>query len=260
MRRRTTLVTLLAALLVPTAAQAQLSMAEALFRNVTDVGFYFGRAGLAREAGNLSVGRAGLSNFGIELLFELGSTTRPLPRPAAADTVARVWTGMQVVRSGERVDTIYTYVIAPAPRPTERLWSYELAIGYGQLAGFSLAGSEFELLGSARELPALTFYASHERTGAYFGIRSGLLQTSALQVVATDGSVISGTAQAFQVGVLAGMAFELATVHPFVEAGWQHRLLPSVEWRAPQLPAGVPRSLDLSGWQLLAGVQIPLRR
>lgn len=260
-RRQITAVLLAAATLaLPSPAAAQLAVAEALFRNVTDVGFYFGRAGLAGPSGQLDFGSGGLSNFGIEMLFGIGATTRPIPRPARADTVTLRWTEMQVVRSGERVDTIYHYDVSRPASTFEPIWSFELAVGYGQLAGFRLVESDFELLGSARELPAITFYASHEATGLYLGVRSGLLQTNALQVVASDGTTIGGSAQAFQIGGLLGIALEFATIHPFIEGGWQHRSLPSVEWRTTQLPPGVPRSIDLSGWQALVGVQVPMRR
>jgi hypothetical protein len=245
---------------VPASASAQLPLIEGLFRNVTDVGFHVGRSGLGGRGGELDPGRYGLSSFGIELLFEVGAVTRarPLARP---DSVQLRWTEMVVVRSGGSADTTYTYVVAPVPRSeVERIWVYELAIGYGQLSGFRLVDSDFELLGSARELPGITFYLSHEATGGYLGLRSGLLQTHALQVVGSDGAVIGGSAQAFQVGALAGFSTELLTVFPFIEAGWLHRRLPSVEWRAGVLPAGVPRELDLSGWQIGAGIQVPLRR
>jgi hypothetical protein len=39
-----------------------------------------------------------------------------------------------------------------------------------------------------------------------------------------------------------------------------HRDFPSIEWKTSQLPAAVPRELDLSGVQLLLGIQVPLRK
>jgi hypothetical protein len=261
MRRPIMLLTTMFVLLSPSALSAQFGLVESLFRNVTDIGFYVGRSGMGVESGDLVVGRYGLSNFGVELLFELGASGHMVsvePR----DTAQVRWTEMRVVRGDDgRVDTTFVYAVTrPATHRLERVWTFELAIGYGQLAGFALRDPEFELLGTARELPALTFYASHASTGAYLGIRSGMLQTHALQVVDTAGTALSGAAQAFQIGLAIGMAIEVATIFPFAEVGWQQRRFPSVEWRATTLPPSVPRSIDLSGWQVQVGVQVPIRR
>ena len=61
---------------------------------------------------------------------------------------------------------------------------------------------------------------------------------------------------AFEAGLALGKAFESGF---FMETSYRLRQLPSVEWKLPTgvtaLPAGWPRSLDLSGWFVGVGWQ-----
>lgn len=138
-------------------------------------------------------------------------------------------------------------------------WTYELAVGYGQIAGFELKNQDLDLRGAIRELPAITIYASHEPTGLYLGLRSGLLQTHSLQLYDSEGSTFTGAAQSFQLGAALGYARLVQGVYPFIEGGWMLRNFPGIEWKSPKIPEGVPRSLRLSGWQLLVGMQVALK-
>lgn len=208
-------------LALPTPAAAQLGLVEGLFRNVTDLGVYGGVGGLLPARDGLATGHWGLYTFGLELLFAVG--------PAAADS---------------------------APPPT---WEVEVAVGYSQLAGLALDRPGLELVGALRELPSVSLYAAHTASGRYVGLRSGLLQTNALQVFTDEGDVIPGSAQSFQIGAVAGQFLDLGRVFPFVEAGWMLRHFPGIEWKTTSLPAGVPRRLTLSGWQVLTGVQVAVK-
>jgi hypothetical protein len=210
---------------VPTPLHAQLGLVEGLFRNVTDIGFYGGRGGFLPSSTSLETGAYGLYNFGVELLFQVAAP--------------------EVPEDGEEA----------TPEP----FTFELAVGYGQIAGFHSADDAIDLRASVRELPAIAFYASHAASGLYAGMRTGLLQTNSLQAYTEDGRSFSGTAQSFQLGGAVGMAVPLSGTYAFVEGGWMLRHFPSIEWRTGELPAAVPRSLRLSGWQMLVGLQVPIR-
>lgn len=241
--------------------EAQFGLVESLFSRVTDISFYGARGDLAPRQEGLEA-KGGLQGFGVELLFQVGAVTRPAEPESAAvrDTVVLTWRERRVTRSGARADTVDTYDVGAARKPPEEeLWTFELAIGYGQISGFSLEASGLDLRGSVRELPAVTLYASHVGTGAYLGLRTGLIETHALRLYESDGSLMEGSAQAFQLGGVAGLAFEVMGVYPFVEGAWMARSFPSVAWDSDALPAGTPRALRVSGWNISAGLQVPLQ-
>ncbi|HSJ15984.1 MAG TPA: hypothetical protein VK939_16370 [Longimicrobiales bacterium] len=258
MRRRLLPGTCALMLLLPAPAAAQLGLVESLFRNVTDISFYGSRVGMMPRSETLRAGEHGVYGFGVELLFEVGSVSRALPREPG-DTATLRLVDVQVQRSGGRADTTYNYQPVAARARTEQLWSFELGVGYGQLTGFELRDSDAEIRGAVRELPAISFYASHEATGAYAGIRTGLLQTHALQVIEADGTVTSGNGQSFQLGAALGYAADVGGIFPFVELGWMLRHFPGIDWKTTALPPEVPRELRLSGWQLQAGIQVGLK-
>jgi hypothetical protein len=258
MRRCLLLGTCVFTLLVPRPAAAQFGIVESLFSNVTDISFYGSRVGLLPRSDVLRTGEYGVYGFGVELFFEVGSVSRPLP-PEPGDTATLRLTDVRVQRSGATADTLYDYEPVAAPERSEKIWSYELGIGYGQLSGFELRAPGFDIHGAVRELPAISFYASHEASGVYGGVRTGLLQTRGLQVVAPDGTVFAGSGESFQLGAALGYAADLGGLFPFVELGWMLRHFPGIEWDATPLPPEVPRDLRLSGWQLQAGLQVALR-
>ena len=263
MRRECLLVALFGVIALPLRVEAQLGAIEAFARRVSDLSFYFNTGGLVGSGSVLERGAGSIRAFGVELLFEVAEVERPLEGrvPARADSVRRVWTGMEVVRSGEAVDTVYTYEIErlppPAP-PTESIWVMEMGIGYGQLQGYQLEDPSLDLKMAVRDLPAVSLYASYEPWGNYFGIRTGFMRTQALQVADEEGTNFNGQAEAFLFGVLAGYAFALEDLWFFVETGFTLRHFPSVEWRgASTLPSGIPRELDLSAWSMGMGLQFP---
>lgn len=249
-------------LALPHPVQAQLGAIEAFARRVSDLSFYFSVGGVAGSSSALESDAAAVRGFGVELLFEVATIDRPVPgatRPVPTDSVRRVWTGVEVVRSGSRADTVYTYEVVPVPPPpppTESVWVMEMGIGYGQLQGYELDDADFDMNVSVRDLPAVTLYASYEPWGNYFGLRTGFMKTQALQVVDAAGETFTGTGEAFLFGGVTGVAFPLADLWVFVEAGYTLRNFPSVEWRGGP-PASLPRELDMSGWSLSTGLQFP---
>jgi hypothetical protein len=254
------------ALLLPTPAAAQFGILEGFADRVSDLSFYFSGGWLAGPSTALSRDSGTIRGFGLELLFDLAYVTRPDPSRTAdapTDSVRRVWTGMEVVRSEEGVDTLLTYEVErldPPDPPADTLWELELGLGYGQLAGYELAEPTLDMSVSVRELPSATLYASYEPWGNYFGVRSGFMQTRALQVADEEGTIVPGEADAFLVGALAGYAFNVEQLWLFVEGAYTVRHFPSVEWDAGGgLPPTLPRELNMSGWSLSTGVQFPFR-
>lgn len=250
-------VALVAPVAATSPAAAQFGLVESLFERVTDISFYASRGALAPRPAAVRAAH-GLKGFGVELLFQVGAATRRVAPPP--DTLVLRLKERRVTHSGARADTVDTYDIAePADTGLEEVWTFELALGYGQLTGFELADRTVELHGSVRELPAVTLYASHVASGAYAGVRTGLIQTHALRLYDADGASHQGSAEAFELGGALGWTRELAGVFPFLEAAWTARSFPSVEWDTDVLPAAAPRELRLSGWSVSAGVQVPLR-
>ena len=109
--------------------------------------------------------------------------------------------------------------------------------------------------GSLRGLPAVSFYASYEPLGGYFGVRSGFLSLKELQYVSPGGDSYPGEASSFLAAGLAGYFFEVLGINFFVESGYSLRIFPSVVWTGENIPADIPRKLNLSGWFLSAGIQ-----
>lgn len=254
---------LAAALALPAPVQAQLGLVEGLFRNVTDVAFYYARSEPLPDRDELETGDFGIYGFGVELLFGVGANTRRRVIAAADPGAVRyVPRELRVERAGGDVDSVFVYdVVRPgATVQVDTLWLFELGIGYGQLAGFDLAAEGTSMSGAVRELPALSFYATHDPSGVYFGVRSGLLQTNALSVYLSDGTSVTGSAQTFQLGGVLGYGVDIGPMFPFVEAGYMLRHFPGLEWRSSTVPPEVPRTLTLSGWQVLVGVQVGLKR
>lgn len=71
-----------------------------------------------------------------------------------------------------------------------------------------------------------------------------------------EGRVFGGDAESFMAGVAVGQFVEILSLTLFVEGAYTWRDFPSVRWTGPgSLPAGLPRSMSLSGWTLGAGLQ-----
>jgi hypothetical protein len=252
----------LALLIWPSPADAQFGVFDALARRFSDVSFFGSAGGLLPEPAELRSGTT--TSFGVEVLFEIGSIERTLPastrpNPAEpADSVHIRWTGMQVVRSEDGVDTIYTYEVerrSPPSPPTETVWLFELGVGYGQLSGFNARDPSLDLKGSIRSLPFLSLYGSYEPIGVYGGLRSGFMTTEGLQVFDAEGNVFSGDADSFLAGVVLGYSIEILGINVFTEGSYTVRDFPSVAWDKGQLPPGIPREMSLSGWNFGGGIQ-----
>jgi len=245
-----------AAALMPSPAAGQYGFLGSLANRFSDLSFYANGGGLLPDHDEVRADR--LETFGLEILFEIGSVTRVTgPAPVPSDSVRIVWREMRVERTAEGVDTVNTYDVEPVrtQAPTVDVWTFELGLGYGQTSGFDAREPTIEMKGSIRDLPAVSLYASYDASGTYFGLRSGLMELSGLQVIDEGGTAYKGSGKSFMAGLLVGQAWSVAGLNLFVEASYLVRDFPSVEWASSTPPPGTPRSMDLSGWSLGGGVQ-----
>jgi hypothetical protein len=247
--------------LVPGVASAQLGIYDALARRFSDVSFFANSGGLYPTTQEVRTDR--ITSFGIEVLLEIGSVSRPTgPRPERTDTVRVTWREMQVVTTQAGVDTINTYSVerVTPQQPTRDVWVFEMGLGYGQLAGFDARQPGIDLRGTVRDLPALALYANYEPTGTFFGVRSGLMRFQGLQAFDAEGRSFVGEAENFSAGLVLGEAIEIAGISFFVEGAYTFRHFPSIRWTGAQLPDGVPRAINLSGWTVGGGIQFAVGR
>jgi hypothetical protein len=72
-------------------------------------------------------------------------------------------------------------------------------------------------------------------------------------------TLLKGSASTFQLGVSAGIAFDLAEdipFGPFVEVGYYKRVFDNVTWEGGRVPAPFRGTLDASALLLSPGAQV----
>lgn len=253
-------VVLAGVLVVPVPAAAQLGAIEALASRISHLSFYGTLGGLTSASSGLERSGLGVSSYGLEVLFEVGSIDEIVgPAPPPTDSVVVRWTSMMVERRGRRADTTYHYEVVPAPASapeTRAIWLFELGLGYGQTVGFQASDPSRDLRGMVRDLPSISLYASYAPVGFYAGLRSGFMRVQGLQVYEDDASVVHGEADSFLAGAMVGQSFAVLGLDLFIEAAYTVRDFSSVTWDA--VPPPSLRSLDLSGWSIGTGVQFAL--
>ncbi len=255
-------------------AEAQLGMIEGLFRTVSDLSIYSMVGDFQPDWTSpdmAAVGGGGSVGFGLELLFTASRIQRRTGR-AARDTVVHVPVETVVRReNGQVVDSTTTYRIETRriPAQQETLAEFELAVGYSE-AGFHVLAGEpgstdgWEVRGALRQLPAVTFYSNfstNTNVSFYVGLRSGIAQLTGLRAFGPDGTVVRGSAQAFQFGVAGGLVFTpppVQNVSLFLEASSTRQRFAAIEWDGKIAPA-VPRDMKFRPFTLSAGLQIQFR-
>lgn len=146
----------------------------------------------------------------------------------------------------------------------------ELGLGTGFWRGFESTEPTLDLHGSLRSFPTLTAYLSlPEEWGLgiaepYAGASFGLSSLWNARGYDEEGREFELEAETFEYGVSAGL-YLLKPSGLFIEGAYRWRRFESVDWTFPDeddpvLPAGWPRDLDLSGWQLSVGWQFRLRK
>jgi hypothetical protein len=254
----------------PTMAAAQF---ENLLSSVNDVNFFFScwhPKGNVERRGECPVGKNG---YGLEVMWNLG----PIPLPGSPRKLVpeKCEPTKRETTTGPNATTVTSCTLVPAKEVALRFVHMELALGYSQFSGFQSASDSFEIVGSVRELPSVAMYGTLllEDLGfplgtfhPYLGVKTGLIQLNNVQLIdrGTADTLVTyaGTAQAFQLGALFGMAVSLGErVHLFIERGYLIRQFPSVQWSAgtSKVLDTFPTTLDFSGRTITAGIQISLR-
>jgi hypothetical protein len=239
---------------LPPRANAQFSIFESLFERVTDVSFYVG-SNLTSDV--LRDHALNISQFGMEVLYTIGARTVPIASQPR-DSVRWVWTQTEVRRTDGQVDTVYHYTMAARPSPSDTVVTVELGLGYGQISGVEFAAEDMMVQGTVREFPAASIYVSHVPTSVYVGLRSGLVEARDLHAYDASGTTTRASPTSFQFGGMLGYAPAFESFFPFVELGWVLREFGSVDWEGDVVDPVLPRRIDLSGWQVVVGVQVNL--
>jgi hypothetical protein len=151
------------------------------------------------------------------------------------------------------------------PQADERLFDFDLGIGYGQMDGLRSDGP-FELHGSVRELPSVSAYATARLSdwlGIYGGVRTGIITLQDAQLYVIDDAstaLFTLSSTSFEFGAPLGIDLKAAgDIHLTVEAAYMRRIFNSLSYDpSTGFPAGFPRSLNLSGLSWSVGVQFPL--
>ena len=151
------------------------------------------------------------------------------------------------------------------PEPEERLFDFDLGVGYGQMDGLRADGP-FDLHGSVRELPSISAYVTarlSDRAGIYGGVRTGVITLEDAQMYVAEGattSVYTLSSTSFEFGTPLGVDLRVAgDLHITAEAEYMRRIFNSLSTDPPNgFPSIFPRTLNLSGWSWSLGLQLPL--
>jgi opacity protein-like surface antigen len=153
--------------------------------------------------------------------------------------------------------------IGLALSPDTARWQYELSVGYGQITGFQSRNPSLEMHGVMRLTPEVSFYVTRNihPVSPYIGIHSGLVSLSGVQVYDSANTVYSFSANTLQLGATAGLYFPH---NIYLDVGYRYRAFQSLNWTLPQdvirLPAGWPRSLNMTALQATLGIEFDIHR
>lgn len=138
----------------------------------------------------------------------------------------------------------------------------EFGLGASFLRGYGAVEPSLDLRTSIRAIPTVTVYLSPQAAlgplSGYVGMSLGLVELWNAQAYEADGTPWNLAGATFEYGASAGAYLQVADGFAlFAEAGYRNRRFGSLRWDGDgALPAGWPRSLDLSGSYLQYGVQL----
>ncbi len=141
----------------------------------------------------------------------------------------------------------------------------EVGLGASYLGGIGATESSLDLRGAVRSFPTLSAYAVQERGNIqpYVGLTFGIADIWNAQAYDDQNRRYNIKGQTFEYGLIGGIAFSrLRGLH--AEASWRRRLFDGVDWTLPAsvtaLPAGWPREMDFSTFQLAIGFQVRIKK
>ncbi len=145
--------------------------------------------------------------------------------------------------------------------PSPNFATLELALGTSFLRGFEAKEPTLDLRGAARSLPTVSLYATLNQNwvaSPYLGVNFGVLQLWNVRGYDPEGAQYSVTGETYEYGGGLGLYLERWVRGLYSEVSYRRRNFASLDWSAAILPAGWPRTLNLSGVQLSFGWQIPV--
>jgi len=252
---------------LPRALRAQGSFVEQIFKSLDDVGAFWVYQGFLPTSSTLTAGnsgaqpkQSGLQGPGLGFTFHLTDVTtcvhrkpREGPRRSPQSDTAQ----------GAQPDTAHHQ--CPADFELDQPWRFELALIYSQVSGFHSQDPSFDLRGSIRELPRLSWFVLYKPGrlfSPYFGFHVGLLQTQSVAIYDTTGAYYPMSGTTYELGVAVGGALLITSgseaMQIFVEPGYTMRSFSSFDWGGGvrTIPARFPRTLRFTGWEVAVGVEI----
>ncbi|MGE0354298.1 MAG: hypothetical protein AB7I33_00560 [Gemmatimonadales bacterium] len=266
--------TVLIALLIPSAATAQLGFVEKLFDKVEDIngyvvlgGDFIGKHELRAPGGLNGLGfevSFTVASPGCRMLQEHGQGARPgyqscLPKhdyPTRCSPVA--CKGQMQIKHGDTTLTLPYDSTPPFHVDTLSSWVLSAALGYSQLSGFRSRLAGVRILGAIEDLPVVSGYAAYNLNpwiAPYFGLRAGLTRLSGFTAIIND-TAYQATGSSYIAGLAAGVAVGGDRVQGFLEGGLTYRAFPSLNWGKGAFPASLPKELSVSTVSLVFGIQV----
>ncbi|MCA9738957.1 MAG: hypothetical protein KC645_15115 [Gemmatimonadetes bacterium] len=139
--------------------------------------------------------------------------------------------------------------------------SVELGLSASYWRGFRSSDPRLDLRGSVRNFPTIAAYMSKDLDpwSPYAGLSFGLSDLWNAQAYDADGAVYPLDGQTFDWSAVAGLGYGLGPAIVISEIRYAWRTFSSLTWTLPGgsevLPAGFPRSLELSGFKMSVGLQ-----
>jgi hypothetical protein len=269
------------AILVPSSLQAQFGI-EGLITQLNEIRFYTScwntQDPLSGDGGCPRGKRA----FGVEALYRLkpiawkNTRYEPLRPKNPKDPMADTTGGTVKCDDTNKCERTATFVSVKPDSAPMRAFLVQLGVSYSQFSGFSIKTPGVEIRGAARELPAVSLYASAvvrdswlwlKHLNPMVGVHSGLIQLSNLSAyTAPDGGdpvSYIGSGTTVQLGASAGATLKLGSnMHVYYTGGAYYRKFPGVQWTTQgsnRVPVSLPRTVNFSGFSQVLGVQIGIR-
>jgi hypothetical protein len=147
----------------------------------------------------------------------------------------------------------------------------ELGLGYTHVGNLRSRVPGFDIRGSVRDWPTLTYYRTWSGANVggrlpggafspYLGLGTGYLVLSNLSFYDATGQIYTVTGDAIGASVSGGFVNEPGI---FIQAAYRLRYFGGLGYKTPaspaKLPAELPRSLNLSGFEIAVGWQFHVK-
>lgn len=216
------------------------------------------------------------------LLFEASFLLGRFPPPAgkspsvAGDSLAEIDSTLEVRRDSQRVSRTARWIVREktSPDTASNQFALELALGYGQMTGFSSSDTTYRVYGSLEEFPVVSLYLGFPRRRErpsiepYLGVRIGFVRLSGFQAfvgssTADISMVYTASSSTYLVAGMAGLEISFVPrVDFFIEAGITQRRFDGIQYSATGssiVPNKLPQTIQLRTYGLTLGAQLSLQ-